>query len=148
MSSVPLRVPEFTAAINFAIPGRRILSWFDALKSQYCLEPPLELKTDGKTLYDLGKRAVSVSPNDNLVAVEYEDLVNGGGGSIHAELVIVADGSNSVIRQLLLPNLKRTYSGYVAWRGIVPERDLSEETIRLFDKHFNAFVMSRGYIVG
>ena len=126
----------------------RLRANFDALKSQHCLEPPSELKTDGKALYDLGKRAVSVSSNDNFVTVEYEDLVDGGGGSIHADLVIVADGFNSVIRQVLLPNLKRTYSGYVAWRGTVPERDLSEETTRLFDKHFNAFVMSRGYIVG
>ena len=126
----------------------RLRANFDALESGFCPEPPIATDKDGTTLYDLGKRATNVSYTDNLVEVEFDDLINGGGGVVHADLVIVADGANSIIRQTLLPDLKHRYSGYVAWRGTVPEKNVSEETVRLFDKRFNVFSMARGHIVG
>jgi 2-polyprenyl-6-methoxyphenol hydroxylase-like FAD-dependent oxidoreductase len=43
-----------------------------------------------------------------------------------AALVLAADGASSTIRQLMLPDVKRTYAGYVGWRGTVPEDELSE----------------------
>ena len=126
----------------------RLRANFDGLKSMYNHDPPSPLETDGEASYDLGKRVVGVSYSDNLVTVEYDDLIREGSGSLHADIVIVANGSNSTIRNQLLPQLKTTYSGYVAWRGLVPEKDVSESTRRLLDKRANVFVMKRGYILG
>jgi len=95
----------------------RLRANFDGLKSDYCPEPPKSIEGEGKAIYDLGKRVTDVSYVDGLVTVEFEDLVNGGGRSLHADLVIAADGSSSGIRQLLFPNIQRAYAGYLAWRG-------------------------------
>ena len=126
----------------------RLRANFDGLKSEHYPEPPRASETDGKAFYDLGKRATAAIYHDSLVTIEYDNLKDGGSGTLLADLVILADGSNSMIRHALLPQLKNTYSGYVAWRGIVPERDVSESTRRLFDKRFNVFALKRGYIVG
>ena len=42
-----------------------------------------------------------------MVSINYEDLVNGGHGTIYADLAIAADGASSSIRQLMLPHLNR-----------------------------------------
>lgn len=130
----------------------RLRANFDGLRSEFCPEPispALEAGSSPGASYDLGKRAVDVTYTDGLVTVEYEDLLKGGHGTVHADLVIVADGSNSTLRRRLVGDLPRRYAGYVAWRGTVEERAVSEDTMKLFDKHhFNGFIMKRGYIVG
>jgi len=50
------------------------------------------------------------------------------GRSQTADLVVYADGITSAARRRLMPEAGMRYSGYVAWRGLVPERDLSAET--------------------
>ena len=126
----------------------RLRANFDSFESEYCPEPPQLAEEDGKAVYDVGKCATDVSYCDGLVTVELEDLIEGGHQTIHADLVIVANGSSSNIRKKLLPGIQDTYSGYVAWRGTVPEKEVSEETSKLFDKRFNVFAMRRGYTVG
>ncbi len=126
----------------------RLRANFDSLQSEYCPEPINPAATDGKAVYDLGKQATNASYNDGFVTVEYNNLEVAGGGTIHADLVIVADGQNSTIRRKFMPDLEYPYSGYFAWRGTVPESDVSIETRKLFDKRFNVFAMPQGYIVG
>ena len=127
----------------------RLRANFDGLKSGYCPKPIAFPESDGRAIYDLGKRATNVAVTDNLATVEFDDLQAGGSKMIHADLVIVADGQNSIIRQKLMPDrTEQPYSGYVAWRGTVPEQDVSDRTRKLFDNRFNAFAMSRGYVVG
>ena len=106
------------------------------------------MDADGDAIYELGKKATNVSYADNKVTVEFEDLVNGGIGSAQPDLVIVADGANSTIRQKLLPSLKHKYSGYVAWRGTVPEKDVSEDTVKLVEKRFTVYPMKQEHILG
>ena len=122
---------------------------FDGLRSEYCPTTINAPESDGKAIYDLGKRATNVVSSDHLATVEFDDLQAGGSRTIHTDLVIVADGQNSVIRDKFMPGQKaQPYSGYVVWRGTVPEKDVSEATRLLFDKRFNVFAMSRGYIGG
>jgi 2-polyprenyl-6-methoxyphenol hydroxylase-like FAD-dependent oxidoreductase len=39
------------------------------------------------------------------------------------DLLVGADGPGSTVRQQLLPDVRSGYAGYVAWRGVVVERD-------------------------
>lgn len=43
------------------------------------------------------------------------------------DLLIGADGSRSTVRSALLPDAQLHYAGYVAWRGLVAERDVPPE---------------------
>jgi 2-polyprenyl-6-methoxyphenol hydroxylase-like FAD-dependent oxidoreductase len=48
-----------------------------------------------------------------------------GGEEVSADLVVGADGIRSRVRALLAPGIVPSYGGYVAWRGIMDETDLS-----------------------
>jgi 2,6-dihydroxypyridine 3-monooxygenase len=51
-----------------------------------------------------------------------------GGREERSDLLVFADGINSVGRRMLLPDIVPRYGGYVAWRGTVDEKALSRET--------------------
>ncbi len=53
------------------------------------------------------------------------------------ELLLCADGFQSMARQTLLPEVRPAYAGYVAWRGVVDEADLPESLRAYFDEHFS-----------
>ena len=126
----------------------RLRANFDGLRSEHCPEVPKgEFEGDGKAIYEHAKTVTSIKYTDGLVVVEYEDLANRGSGTLHADLVIAADGSSSKTRQMLQPNVKRRYAGYVAWRGTVPEQEVSEETKTKFDQKVTYFVRNPGHIL-
>ena len=50
------------------------------------------------------------------------------GSRITADLLVGADGFRSTVRAQVLPELKPTYAGYVAWRALAPEGDLPPAT--------------------
>ncbi len=52
-----------------------------------------------------------------------------------ADILIAADGFRSLARQKVLPDVQLEYAGYIAWRGLVEEQDLSQATRQaLFEK--------------
>ncbi|KAI9712830.1 MAG: hypothetical protein M1820_001452 [Bogoriella megaspora] len=93
-------------------------------------------KNEGKTIYDVGKCATNVTYADGFMTVEMEDILNGSNHTVRADLVVLADGANSIIRQNLLPKVQEEYARYVAWRSTVPEEKVSQETRKLFDKKY------------
>ncbi|KAF4628227.1 hypothetical protein G7Y89_g9927 [Cudoniella acicularis] len=101
------------------------------------------------SVFDCGKRVLKLVEFDESVSVEYEDLKKGFHRSLNADLVIAADGGSSDIRRMILPSadLLRPYSGYLTWRGTIPENEVSEETRAILGPENNAFVMNEGYIV-
>lgn len=110
----------------------RLRANFDGLLSEFCPELPKEARTgEGKAIYSPGKNVTDVKYADGIVTV-YFDNFEGGSGSLHADLVLAADGPASKIRQTLQPDLQRTYVGYVAWRGTAHESEVSEETRKAF----------------
>jgi 2,6-dihydroxypyridine 3-monooxygenase len=50
------------------------------------------------------------------------------GRMVDAELVVCADGISSTARSLLSPGIEPQYAGYIGWRGLAPEADVSPET--------------------
>jgi 2,6-dihydroxypyridine 3-monooxygenase len=69
--------------------------------------------------YLLGREVTGFSQDADSVRVTLDD-----GTSTDADLLVCADGVSSLARARLLPGVTPAYSGYVAWRGTRPERDL------------------------
>jgi len=51
------------------------------------------------------------------------------GRRIEGDLLVCADGLGSTARSLLLPGIEPEYAGYVAWRAVTPESELSAGTL-------------------
>jgi 2-polyprenyl-6-methoxyphenol hydroxylase-like FAD-dependent oxidoreductase len=92
---------------------------FDSLQSSYC-EPPKPVPGEGEAVYDFGHTLKSLREDGATIDLEFENK-DGKMGTTSADLVIAADGPSSTVRELLAPQAKRRYAGYVGWRGTVPE---------------------------
>jgi len=84
------------------------------------------LKAFGADHYHCGETVVGAHDTGERVEVSLAS-----GRSQTADLVVYADGITSAARRRLMPDARMRYSGYVAWRGLVAERDLSAETLRI-----------------
>lgn len=47
-----------------------------------------------------------------------------GGAAAEGDLLIAADGNLSTVRRQLMPEVEPRYAGYIAWRGIMEEREV------------------------
>jgi 2-polyprenyl-6-methoxyphenol hydroxylase-like FAD-dependent oxidoreductase len=57
------------------------------------------------------------------------------GTRVMADLLVAADGNQSTVRRQLMPEVTPRYAGYVAWRGLMEERDIPPGLHReFFDK--------------
>ena len=107
---------------------------FDGAESGYC-KIPEPLETDGHGTYGYGRMVNNVEDLGEQVGIQYED----NRGKVHtttADVVIGADGPSSTLRNILLPHVERTYAGYVAWRGTVPEHEASPAAKETFVEKF------------
>lgn len=75
--------------------------------------------------YRTGTALVAVEPRDSSAVAVFED-----GSRIEADLIVAADGVQSTVRRQFLPEAAPRYAGYVAWRGVAEEAEVSEETRR------------------
>ncbi|KAF1837427.1 FAD/NAD(P)-binding domain-containing protein [Decorospora gaudefroyi] len=120
---------------------------YDGTETEYAKVPTAE-HGEGKTSYEYGCTVTKVetpksSSPDRLdfsepvkVAVQHK---SGESFTTDADLVIAADGPSSKIRAEYFPDLKRTYAGYVAWRGTVPETQVSQAATDVFVEKFPFF---------
>ena len=62
---------------------------------------------------------------------------------LFADLVIGADGPNSLVRRQFLGDrdVDRKYVGYLAWRGVVPEDQVSAETRNVFKENLTYSIL-------
>jgi 2,6-dihydroxypyridine 3-monooxygenase len=69
------------------------------------------------------------------------------GETVNPDLVVFADGVSSPARASLLPACERTYAGYVAWRGVVPETELTDATLAALDDAITYYVYANSHIL-
>ncbi|KAH9827421.1 FAD/NAD(P)-binding domain-containing protein [Teratosphaeria destructans] len=98
------------------------------------------LKQDGrpKASYENGCTVTGLESTSNGVKLTWNHK-NHGEQTATADLIIAADGASSTVRRILHPEVEREYVGYVAWRGTVPETDLSESAKQVFVERFTFF---------
>ena len=74
----------------------------------------------GRDHYHLGQCFVGIDQDDDTVTLRFTN-----GRVEQADLVVFADGVTSTGRRRLIPDWRFEFSGYVGWRGTVPERAVS-----------------------
>ena len=73
------------------------------------------------------------------------DFANGT--TVENDLVVFADGVNSIARANLVPGSQPRYSGYVAWRGMVPESDVSASSREFLGDSITYHVYANSHIL-
>jgi 2,6-dihydroxypyridine 3-monooxygenase len=100
----------------------------------------LELFDPGR--YQLGREVTGFRQAADSVRVTLA-----GGQSAEADLLVCADGVSSLARARLMPGVRPSYSGYVAWRGTVPERALPAAARELFGDAITYQVLKDSHIL-
>src|SRR5215831_6385809 len=77
------------------------------------------LRCFGRERYRLSRECIDIQQRDGKVQIR---LANGCEHDL--DLLVCADGVGSSARASLLPEIQPHYAGYVAWRGLVPAREL------------------------
>lgn len=86
------------------------------------------LQAFGRERYHLGSEATGLAQTDARVQVTFAS-----GERVEADLLVSADGVSSFARRAMVPDVQPRYGGYVAWRGVVDERQLTPETFAALD---------------
>jgi 2-polyprenyl-6-methoxyphenol hydroxylase-like FAD-dependent oxidoreductase len=138
---------EITADLGVRVEGRRV---FDHLGSTILQLAYTQILTSWDRLYHalrsclpdgryhLGHALESVESSTEAVVARFA-----GRADTRAELLVGADGFRSSVRQGFFPDTVPNYAGYVAWRGLVDEADVTESTKLDLFEHF-CFSLPKG----
>jgi 2,6-dihydroxypyridine 3-monooxygenase len=86
------------------------------------------LRAFGRERYHLGSEATAITQTGNGVEIDFAS-----GERAAADLVVGADGVSSFVRRTMVPDVQPRYGGYVAWRGVVDEKDLTPDSFAALD---------------
>ncbi|ROV87826.1 hypothetical protein VMCG_10552 [Cytospora schulzeri] len=114
----------------------RLRANFDFRANDYVPQPPVSIPLADIKQLETGQLMVC-----------YKDYADGGkDAQALADLVLGADGPNSVVRRMFLKSgqATRKYCGYVAWRGVVPEEQVSLETREIFQSNITYSILKSG----
>src|SRR3954453_79957 len=100
------------------------------------------LRDFGAERHRRGHRAVAVAQDASTATVEFDN-----GSFATGDLVVFADGVNSMGRQYVSPNTPVRYSGYIGWRGLVSERLLSNETRAVIEDSVTYALLPDSHVV-
>ena len=96
--------------------------------------------------YEFGREVKGVKEAGGKVEVEWgstktkEEEEQGRDGKLTADYLVCADGPSSKLRSMLLEGAsRREYVGYVAFRGTVPEQNLTEAAQDVFVERFTFY---------
>ena len=91
--------------------------------------------------YRTGMTLERVEPDGDTVTARFSD-----GSRERGDLLVAADGVYSTIRRQFLPGIEPRAAGYIAWRGLVDEKDLPDGAGELlFDR--STFTLPEGELV-
>jgi len=152
-SKTPLTVPSYQRlyldksgkVISRHDQEQRMTSWdllyhilrtnYDNTETPYAKVPVSE-EGEGRSSYEYGCTVTNVEAPKSSARLDFSEPVkitvqhkSGETSTTEADLVIAADGPSSQIREEYFPDVKRTYAGYVAWRGTVPETQVSQPDV-------------------
>ncbi|CEG58523.1 FAD binding domain-containing protein [Legionella fallonii] len=136
--SVPIRQRRYlnrdgtTAAISWT--KQNMTSWNVLYKQLRNVFPDAN--------YHLNEELVSFEQSDNVVHATFKS-----GKTIEGDLLICADGTHSLSRSILLPQVKPEYAGYVAWRGVLAECDLLQEIVDELKDRITFYQMPQSHIL-
>ena len=131
-----MRSTDFTKARElYGAPQLRLHRW----DLQQILANGLSRRASGKI--ELGQRLEGVEARANGV-----NLTFANGGTVSAQVLIAADGIRSTVRQALFGDDVPMFTGFVAWRGLVPVEDI-EPDMRVDTSSFDGGLMIRNYLV-
>lgn len=99
-----------------------------------------ERYTDAGGAFEVGRNVRSMKQQaDGSLEVGIEGP-SGESLNVSADRLVGADGASSTVRRLCESSqTKRTYAGYVAWRGRVPEQIVSQTTFDVLNQKVSAF---------
>lgn len=117
------------------MPMRQILTSWNLLYGRMRQHFPLEH-------YHVGIQLTKIQQATGQVTAFFAD-----GTQETADLLIGADGPNSTVRELFLPNAHYHYAGYVAYRGLVDEAGLDRTVADLFTERFVFYQFPNSHIL-
>jgi len=117
------------AALGVELPGRIALDRTGRVVAERTFS---QVMTSWRRLYELLKGVFPEARYHNGVSVERIEQTDAAvsayfadGQRTDADLLIGADGLRSTVRSRFLPDIKPFYPGYIAWRCLANEDDLS-----------------------
>jgi 2-polyprenyl-6-methoxyphenol hydroxylase-like FAD-dependent oxidoreductase len=134
---------------------RRVTSWdalyyrlrsnFDGYRSDYYPLPPKSNPQDGSAIYKARQKVIAINSSQSppYLTLTVEDQMTKQTSGIGADIVIGADGPNSFVRRQYLPHCDEKYVGYVVWRGVVREDEVSSLTLKCFSRNVTVFMRGR-----
>jgi len=96
----------------------------------------------GTDRYELGHEMTGFEQDAAGVTVCFAN-----GHQARADLLVCADGVGSLARTLLQPAASSRYAGYVAWRAMVPERDVPAGVRDRLTDALTYYVMANSHIL-
>ncbi|KAI0835788.1 FAD/NAD(P)-binding domain-containing protein [Hypoxylon sp. FL0890] len=140
-----------------AVGNRDITSWdafyyrlrsnFDGYISPYYPVAPQPSETDGSVTYEARQKVLNISPDGSQMVLSILDHGTQETHQRNADLVIGADGPDSLVRAKYLPTVQRSYVGYIVWRGTVPELEVSKRTREIFTRSIMTCMMKGGHCI-
>lgn len=100
------------------------------------------LECFGRRRYHLAEECVGLDDIDGRPCPAFAS-----GRVVHGDLVVFADGVNSIGRRLLAPGSTPVYADYVAWRGTVDEEQLGPTAFDALTNAITYHVLDDGHIL-
>jgi 2,6-dihydroxypyridine 3-monooxygenase len=112
----------------------RFSSWYTVYRQMLARIDPAR--------YHLGYEMTGWLDGDDAVEVRFANQA-----SRRVDLLVCADGVGSTARARMLPEVQPVYSGYVAWRGMVPEASLDHATRVVVDDAITYYIYANSHIL-
>jgi 2,6-dihydroxypyridine 3-monooxygenase len=100
------------------------------------------LESYGRERYHLAEECIGLDDPSGSPRLEFAS-----GRLVPADLVIFADGINSIGRRLFAPEAEPQYAGYVAWRGTVDENQFEAAAFEVLADAITYHVLPAGHFI-